>query len=269
MTWGIGGDPGVIVAAGDWHGDEQWACLRIRAARRRLARARELNRVLLHVGDFGFYRTGHRFPRYLAAVSNELRQASMTALVLDGNHEDHEWLAEIAARELAAGNGPPFMVAPRVFWAPRGFRWTWHGRTWMTLGGGVSVNRARLTEGFDWFPGEALTPAQATAAAAVGPVDVIVSHDAPAGVHLALPPPEPGWDLADLARADAHRDILQDVGEATRPGEWVHGHLHVAYGRTLDLGWGPVQVTGLSRNRALGNTALLDVRTMTWERFED
>lgn len=268
MEWGTGGDPGVIFAAGDWHGDEPWAVFKIRAAGRRFDKAHEQHRLLIHAGDFGFYRAGARFPRYLAAVSNELRRIDATALVVDGNHEDHEWLQEIAVREMTAGRGAPFLVAPRVYWAPRGFRWTWHGRMWMALGGGVSVNRARLTEGWDWFPAEAITPLQAAAAIGGGPADVIVSHDVPSGVHLALPPPEPGWELADLARADAHRDILQDIGEATRPGFWWHGHMHVSYARTLDLGWGPVQVTGLSRNRARGNTALLDVRTMDWTPFE-
>ena len=45
----------------------------------------------------------------------------------------------------------------------------------------------------------------------------------------------------------------------------MHGHLHRAYQRTCEFGYGPVQVTGLDADGQLRNFAVLDVAAMTWE----
>lgn len=45
----------------------------------------------------------------------------------------------------------------------------------------------------------------------------------------------------------------------------MHGHLHMAYQRVCDLGYGPVEVTGLDCDEGKGpNWLLLDVKTMRW-----
>jgi hypothetical protein len=45
----------------------------------------------------------------------------------------------------------------------------------------------------------------------------------------------------------------------------MHGHLHRAYQRTCDFGYGPVQVTGLAADGSLRNFAVLDVASITWQ----
>ena len=45
----------------------------------------------------------------------------------------------------------------------------------------------------------------------------------------------------------------------------MHGHLHRAYQRSCDFGYGPVQVTGLDADSRLRNFAVLDVADMRWE----
>ena len=48
----------------------------------------------------------------------------------------------------------------------------------------------------------------------------------------------------------------------------LHGHLHLSYQRQVDLGGGPIEVTGLDRDGAdRGNWAILDVTSMRWLRF--
>jgi len=53
-----------------------------------------------------------------------------------------------------------------------------------------------------------------------------------------------------------------------RPRWLMHGHLHMSYQRRVDLGNGPIEVTGLDRDGALsGNWAILDAVSMRWLRF--
>lgn len=80
-----------------------------------------------------------------------------------------------------------------------------------------------------------------------------------------FPQPPAWWDLRDLARSDAHRERLQRIVNAVRPAHIIHGHLHKAYSRTCDFGYGPVQVTGLGMDGQHGNYAVLNIKSMTWE----
>ena len=101
-----------------------------------------------------------------------------------------------------------------------------------------------------------------------GPADVMVTHECPAGIEHTFPPPPPWWSQADLRRSDAHRSLLREVVLAVRPRWLMHGHLHLSYQRQVDLGGGPIEVTGLDCDGAdRGNWAILDVTSMRWLRF--
>ncbi len=92
----------------------------------------------------------------------------------------------------------------------------------------------------------------------------MVCHDCPAEVTHAFPPPPWEWNREDLARNDAHRARLQGIVDAMRPAYLMHGHLHRAYQRTCDFGYGSVQVTGLAADGSMRNFAVLDVPSMAW-----
>ena len=84
-----------------------------------------------------------------------------------------------------------------------------------------------------------------------------------------VPPVPPGWAPVDLRRSDAHRSLLREVVLAVRPRWLMHGHLHLSYQRHVDLGGGPIEVTGLDCDGAEhGNWAILDVARMRWLRFQ-
>ncbi|HEX2822258.1 MAG TPA: hypothetical protein VHO07_19120 [Streptosporangiaceae bacterium] len=52
---------------------------------------------------------------------------------------------------------------------------------------------------------------------------------------------------------------------AARPRWLMHGHLHIDYQRRVDLGGGPLEITGLDRDGAgHGNWAILEVASMRW-----
>src|SRR6266702_3802730 len=84
-------------------------------------------------------------------------------------------------------------------------------------------------------------------------------------VAHAFPQPPSWWAPADLARNDAHRERHQHIVDAVRPAYLMHGHLHRAYQRSGDFGYGPVQVTGLAADGSLRNFAVLDVESITWK----
>jgi len=45
----------------------------------------------------------------------------------------------------------------------------------------------------------------------------------------------------------------------------MHGHLHRAYQRSYDFGYGPVEVTGLAADGSLRNFAVLDIESLSWQ----
>ncbi len=251
--------PRRIVVAGDWHGDEEWAISVIRRVPRLLAA--ESQRIVLHLGDFGIWPDLHG-KAYLDRVSGALAEAEAELWFVDGNHED---FAQLGKLDENPGPDGRVMVAPRIMHLPRGYRWNWHGLTWLACGGAVSLDRAVRTEGVDWWPEEEITTGQEAAISRGGHADVMVCHDCPSGVAHTFAHPPPEWAAEDLARNDAHRRRLQRIVDAVMPSYLMHGHLHRAYQRTCDFGYGPVKVAGLDADNRLRNFAALDVTTMQWD----
>jgi hypothetical protein len=87
----------------------------------------------------------------------------------------------------------------------------------------------------------------------------------PSAVTHSFARPPTWWAPADLARNDAHRERLQRIVGSVQPAHLMHGHLHRAYQRSCDFGYGPVQVTGLAADGLLRNFAVLDVESMSWQ----
>lgn len=252
-------NPGRIVVAGDWHANTAWACSAIVQAGKALAE--EEVRILLHLGDFGFWH-GSAGTQFLRSVSEACYQGDVTLLVVRGNHENPEVTRRHSILE-------PIRVSRRIRWLPDGYRWQWHGREWVAAGGAVSPDRVLRKEGLSWWPEEELSEEDALQIMAGGPADVLVSHDVGDGVNLALPPWPRGWDYADLTRGERHRSRLQAVADSVKPSYWMHGHYHRVYQQMCDFGYGPVRVTGLDMDGTPGNWAVLDVRTMEWGRDEE
>jgi len=247
--------------AGDWHGNQEWALHVIRRVPQLLAAER--TRMILQLGDFGIW-PGPAGKRYLDAISAVLQQVDAQLWFIDGNHEDFPQLAQAARAVGGKVADGRVRLRPRVYHLPRGHRWAWRDRTWLACGGGVSLDKAGRTEGMNWWPHEEITGGQEAAVIAGGHADVLVSHDCPSGVDHSFPRPPSWWAAADLTRNDAHRERLQRIADAVRPVHMMHGHLHRAYQRCCDFGYGPVQVTGLATDGLLRNFAVLDTETMAW-----
>lgn len=255
----IGHTPERVLVAGDWHGNTGWALGVIDLLERLLPD--EPHPLILHAGDFGIWPGGES---YLEQVTQALGDHHAQLWFVEGNHE---WYDRLHSLSQPFGGGlahrGPIPLNSHITWLPRGCRWRWHDRTWLALGGAVSVDRALRTAGRDWWSDETINSAQADAVVAAGPADVMLCHDAPASVPLRLPPPDRSWASVDLARSDRHRELLQDIVDQIRPSHLLHGHYHLSHHRTVHMGHGPVQVRGLNCDGTVtGNYTVVNNRTM-------
>jgi hypothetical protein len=249
-------DPTYVLVAGCWHSNGNWA--RSLISRLPDLLPDESPRIVLHTGDFGIW-PGRGGLAYVDDVNRALRAVNGKLMFVDGNHEDFTQLDALRDGPMCTA---PVAVASEIDWLPRGHRWAWHGREWLALGGAVSVDAALRTKGLSWWPGEEITDADATLALDGGHADVMVCHDAPSEVPLALGEPSPLWAAADLARADRHRQRLQVIVDRVMPATIIHGHYHLAHQTEVRMHYGDVSVTGLDKEGTLGhrNFRIIDVR---------
>ncbi len=245
--------PDRIAFAGDWHANTHHAEIAIERAHA------EGVQTILHLGDYAYV-----FPRrYLSAQEPLLARYGMHLLFVPGNHDDYRQLA----RYTVYPNGL-IRIAPHIWALPRGYRWEWGGVRFLACGGAYSVDRHDRVPGIEWWPEEEITE-QDIAACGTERADVLLAHDCPAGVII------PGADdvdpatldipWIDLLRSAEHRQQLRRIVDATRP-RWIwHGHYHRLYQREVDLGYGPVTVTGLDRDgRPLAdNLHVVDLAELT------
>lgn len=251
------GDPQRVLLAGDWHGNTRWARAVIDLIPELLPG--EKNPVILHAGDFGMW-PGGTGAWYLKNVMKALAEHNAELWFVDGNHEWHDRLDEL---RWGHQDDEPVRVTRNIVWLPRGHRWTWHGRTWLGVGGAVSVDKKVRVPGVSWWQQEELTASQVWEIGHAGPADVMLTHDCPDGVPLDLPRPAPSW--WDLETADWHRAFLGGLVREVKPKWLIHGHYHLAHQTDVELGYGPLQVTGLnSDNTLFGNYRVLNVADMTW-----
>lgn len=248
--------PNRVLVAGDWHGNTGWARHVIERVPTLLG-ADETPRIIVHCGDFGIW-PGRAGAAYIDAVTEALEAVDTTLWFVDGNHEDFK---QIAALSQLNGLG---QVSERVWHVPRGHRWRWHGRTWLGIGGGVSVDKAVRHEGLNWWAEEEITGRQALLLSEDGHADVMVTHECPSSVPIVFPTPPSFWDPADLLRSDEHRERLQMVVDGVRPSYLIHGHLHMDHDYDIDTPWGDLRVTGLDCDETYGNVRVLDVRSMEY-----
>lgn len=210
--------PDRIVLAGDWDANIHRACSVVQYAGLRAIS------TVVQLGDFGYGTPGGWSTRFLDAVEAACAQHCVTVLFIDGNHE---YFPGLNALPIDPDTGLR-EIRPHIHHLPRGLRWTWHDTTWMALGGAHSVDRFARKEGVSWWPEEHLTAADVARAIDPGPVDVIISHDAPAGV-LIPGLTSTGFPAAEIAAADRHRDLVAAVVDATSPALVFHGHYHTRY----------------------------------------
>jgi predicted phosphodiesterase len=203
-----------IVFAGDWHMNPGYAEYAIAWAKSQDAQ------VILHTGDFGY-----TFVReFVNAVHEAAEESDLIVMFVDGNHEDFNYLYSLPIDP----DGVRRVTDERIWHLPRGFRWEWSGKSFLALGGAVSVDQDYRTPGASWWPEETITFGEAILIAEEGHADIMVTHDAPAGHEI------PGLRPDDFAphlihASELHRKTLKHVVDEVTPELLVHGHYHIRY----------------------------------------
>lgn len=231
-----------VLVAGDTHGNvEHFQYLADQAVNHGC-------QAIVQVGDWGYTWPGREHER-VAAVQGMLRRAGLTLFWLDGNHDNFTHLDYIGALDA----DEPVVIADDITYLPRGCVWEWSGVRFMSLGGAVSIDKARRIPGLSWWPEETLTLAQVEKAKARGPVDVMLCHDAPSGVrslqrYLNRMTEEFRVPYKIDEASEANRALVREVADAVRPALLIHGHYHHRYWSPAPWDREHAKVLGLDRD---------------------
>lgn len=146
------------------------------------------NDYLIQLGDFGlvFHNNQTAQEKYWLDWLND---KPWTTLFIDGNHDNHPKLDEYEQVNMF-GNRVG-VIKDNIFHLKRGKIYNIAGKTFFTLGGAFSIDKAYRTEGIDWWATEEPNYSESKIAYAnldkVGwKVDYILTHDAPSWIKDVL-----------------------------------------------------------------------------------
>lgn len=220
-------EPGqLVLLAGDTHGDLSQIRYLLK-----VAAEMQIDRIV-QVGDFGYW--PHMAP-FHERVDGLASADGVEFYWLDGNHENFDALEQAVDFDSL----DPQRMGESLWYLPRGSTWEWAGCRFMALGGAYSIDKDYRVEGRSWWRQELLTGAQVYRAMGGGPVDVLLTHDAPDGV---VPIVDRHYKGDEISRSN--RLAVSAVMEAVHPRLLVHGHYHHRYTAAAN----GCRVEGLSRD---------------------
>lgn len=245
-----------VVVLGDLHGD----VVAFRLLVERAVQEMRLTRLLVSVGDFGIGPwPAENQDKVLRRADDLLDEAGAFLLLTPGNHENWDTLDQAAAQR---SDGLGFAVLGRhgrVRVSPRGHRFQVGGLAFGSLGGAVSVDQSHRRAGSSWWPQEAPREADLVRLGDQR-LDVLVTHDVPAGVPLVS---DGRWAPALIAQSDNVRALLAQAVINTRPTVVFAGHWHQRLTHDLIRGdGGTTRVEVLSEEHTTGNAISLDLLTL-------
>lgn len=215
-----------ILVAGDTHGDVGHVEHLIHCAK-----ANGCD-TIVQVGDFGYWPHMDKFDQH---VNKRAARADVQFYWLDGNHENFDALEKIVDMDAAE----PQQMHSNLWYLARGCTWTWDGCTFMALGGAYSIDKPGRIEGRSWWSQELITREQAERSMDRGPIDVLLTHDAPLDTVPIISEIKDDYPLSK-----GNRKAISAVVEAVKPKLLIHGHYHHAYVTVKD----DVTVVGLDCN---------------------
>jgi len=206
-----------IAIFGDWHGNLPFAVTALDNAHTNLEAD-----IYFHVGDFGFWPVGHEesdHARYLSGLEELLEVQGKTLLWIDGNHEEHKWLATFPLDEF--GLRP---ISEHIIHIPRGAALMAGDKKIVGLGGARSIDRGFRTLDVSWFEEEVISISDLDNALAHETADILLTHEAPAAPWL-----HGGLGAATEVSSTEQRHFVNEARRGLQPRLLVHGHHHRRY----------------------------------------
>ncbi|WP_091232177.1 metallophosphoesterase [Microbacterium sp. 3J1] len=237
-----------VAVCGDWHGNQGWA----RMISRVLPTLAPDVKTMLHLGDWWM-------PP--GAIDEIFADTSIDRFyVVVGNHEDFGQITPLLEKH----PGEAVRVSKFTWILPRPARLTIGGRSVLALGGASSVDRESRQEGLTWWPDEAVTDENVSAAVAGGAADLMLTHESPANTPVRsvqkILRTNPNWFTKTALEASAaSRARISEVWDAVRPELLAHGHLHAPGGGKTEDGR---RVASLGKDGQEANLAILDMKTL-------
>ena len=211
-----GGQEKMIYVTGDTHGE------RARWDEKYFPMVNTLDEkdYVIVCGDFGFLFRGTQNPEE-AEFLNELEQKKFHILFVDGNHENFPLIFSYPQEEW--NGGKVHRIRKNILHLMRGQVYSIDGKTFFTMGGAYSIDKAFREEGISWWPEE--LPSEEEYDEAINnlekcnnKVDYIITHAAPE-------------DTMSVFHKDHLEELklnffLEWVRENVEYRHWYFGHLH-------------------------------------------
>lgn len=223
-----------VLVAGDWHGNTAWAMHVI-------DRAADLGiDTVLQLGDLGILWPGEVGSTFTFKLQRQLARRDVRLVFIDGNHDNHRALRALPRDGAGLGVVRTHLkhgaVIDRIRWIPRGHRWLWPGLggagvSMGALGGAFSVDYADRVAYRDWWPQLEEVSAADVLSLGDGPLEILVSHECPAGVPVTS---TLLLDYDDEARAAHSRDCLRAAVDRTEPRLHLAAHWHQRRSHRID-----------------------------------
>lgn len=221
-----------ILFLGDTHGNFAWVHDVIDTAKEH-----DVDWIV-QLGDFGYWEHKKHGVDFLHGVQAELAgtdpymgEHPLDMVFIDGNHENHPVLRRNYGPEAENHRTHPeygfWRVRDNLWHAPRAHRWLFDGVQFMSMGGAYSIDKEFRKVGVSWWWEELTTDEEIDAGIAGGLVDILLTHDCPAGVQGAIDE-YGGLDRQKDRWPDslANRVRIKRLVEQVRPFALVHGHYH-------------------------------------------
>lgn len=228
-----------VMISGDWHGNTAWALKEIKRIKRKNAN------LILHLGDFGFWmRADDTEKEYLDELEKLLEKLDVDIFVTLGNHEDWFWFTgQWSSKENQDENGSPKPIAvrPHIIALPKVYKFFLNGKSFLSVGGAVSVDRKYRKLDVSWFKEEEITEIDTLKAIELGPVDFMLTHESPQTHHSTYAVKEIlvyGGDWIpeyEKAISSLSREKISRIFQAVKPEILFHGHMHVFDHRMVQL----------------------------------
>lgn len=233
-----------IGVAGDWHGQPDWAIKVVESAKRN-----DLDRII-QVGDFGLWDHQENGIIFLDRLNASCRENGVVVYWLDGNHENFDRLDWYRMNNPKDSMGFTF-IRSHIRYSPRGHRWEWAGKSFMTVGGAVSIDRHMRTPSRSWWEQEQFTDKELMGL--TQQADYLFTHDCPTNAPFKF--------LIDDPDSHIHRQRMDKVGRVVQPKVWFHGHMHDKYIYSFRHQAGESDVIGLTEDGDTFNWGILNIPT--------